>query len=100
MSRKVRNIIFYIFIGCVAALFLLAFIVGIIYGFAGAGSKVVIGLRNFFIALGNADASFVKYSPYICIGAGLVLTFSFIKSTILELISTWVSSAFFKGEKK
>ena len=68
MSRKVRNIIFYIFIGCVAALFLLAFIVGIIYGFAGAGSKVVIGLRNFFIALGNADASFVKYSPYICIG--------------------------------
>lgn len=79
MSRKVRNIIFYIFIGCVAALFLLAFIVGIIYGVAGAGSKVVIGLRNFFIALGNADASFVKYSPYICIGAGLVLTFSFYK---------------------
>ena len=75
MSRKVRNIIFYIFIGCVAALFLLAFIVG----FAGAGSKVVIGLRNFFIALGNADASFVKYSPYICIGAGLVLTISFYK---------------------
>ena len=79
MSRKVRDIIFYIFVGCVGVLFLLALIVGMIYGFAGAGSRVVIGLRNFFISLGNADASFVKYYPYICIGAGLVLTFSFYK---------------------
>ncbi len=77
MSRKVKNTIFYIFVGAVAALFLLSFIVGVIYGIAGAGSKVVIGLRNFFIDLGNADASFVKFSPYICVGAGLVLSFSF-----------------------
>lgn len=79
MSRKVKDTIFYIFVGCVAALFLLSFIVGIIYGIAGAGSKVVIGLRDFFVSLGNADASFVKFAPYICVGAGLILSFSFYK---------------------
>lgn len=75
MSRKVKNIIFYIFVGAVFALFLLSLIVGGIYGIAGAGSRAVIGMRNFFISLGNSNASFVKFSPFICVGAGIVLTF-------------------------
>ena len=65
MSRKVKNIIFYIFVGAVFALFLLSLIVGGIYGIAGAGSRAVIGMRNFFISLGNSDASFVKHSACI-----------------------------------
>ncbi len=75
MNRKIKNTIFYIFAGAVFALFLLTLIVGGIYGIAGAGSKIVIGMRNFFIKLGNSDASFVKFSPYICICSGLLLTF-------------------------
>ncbi len=75
MNRKVKDTIFYIIVGLLVALFMLALIVGGIYGIAGAGSRVVIDLRNFFISLGNTDATFVKYSPYICVGSGIVLTF-------------------------
>ena len=79
MNRKAKNIIFWTVVGILTFIFVLCFVFGCIKTIWGAGTQVYNGAKDFLNSLGFNSFDFYNYSPYVCIGAGLILTFMFFK---------------------
>jgi len=79
MNRKAKNIIFWTVVGILGFIFVCGFVFGCIKTFFGAGTQVYYDLSKSITAIGLSPYDFFSWSTYLCIGAGLILTFMFFK---------------------
>ncbi len=79
MNRKAKNIIFWTVVGILIFIFIICLIFGCIRTIFGAGSAVYNSAAKVISAFGLNKSDFFKWSPFVCIGAGLVLSFLFYK---------------------
>ena len=79
MNRKAKNIIFWTVCAILVFVFVICFGAGCIKTIFGAGTKVYNVASNIIVGIGLNKSDFFKWSPYICILCGLVLTFMFFK---------------------
>lgn len=79
MNRKAKNIIFWTVIGILAFIFVVCFVFGCIKTIWGAGTSIYNGAKTFLNNIGLNSSDFYNYSPYVCIGAGIILTFMFFR---------------------
>ena len=79
MNRKAKNIIFWTVVGILAFIFVLGLVFGSIRTLFGAGTAAYNTASDIIEAIGINKSDFFKWSPYLCIAAGLILTFMFYK---------------------
>lgn len=79
MNRKAKNIIYWTVVGILATIFIVCFAFGSIKTIFGAGTAIYNSAKSFLNSIGLNSSDFYNYSPYICIGAGIILTFMFFK---------------------
>ena len=74
MNRKAKNIIFWTVIGILVFVFAVCFGFGCIQTIFGAGTKAYIGASKIITALGFNKSDFFAWSPYVCVGTGVLAT--------------------------
>lgn len=77
MNRKAKNIIYWTVIGILIFLFVVTLAFGCIKTIWGPGTDVYNFAGNIITGIGLNKSDFFKYSPFICIGAGLICCFMF-----------------------
>lgn len=79
MNRKAKNIIYWTVVGILIAIFVFGLFFGCIRTIAGAGTPIYNAVGGVITDMGLSKSDFFEWSPFVCIGAGLVLTFMFFK---------------------
>lgn len=79
MNRKAKNIIFWTIVGILLFVFAVCFSFGCIQTIFGAGTKSYITASKVITAVGFNKSDFFAWSPYVCIGAGVLLSLMFFK---------------------
>lgn len=79
MNRKAKNIIYWTVVGILIALFVLGLFFGCIRTIAGAGTNIYNSVGKIISSIGLSKSDIFQWSTYVCIGAGLILTFMFYK---------------------
>ena len=79
MNRKAKNIIFWTVVGILLFVFVVCFGFGCIKTLFGAGTDIYNVASNIITGIGLNKSDFFKWSPFFCIGAGLIMTFMFYK---------------------
>ena len=79
MNRKAKNIIYWTVIGILLFIFVVTLIFGAIKTIWGAGTSVYNVASDIITGMGLNKSDFFKWSPFFCIGAGLLLTLMFYK---------------------
>ena len=79
MNRKAKNIIFWTVAVILIILFVIGFYLGCIKNIYGAGTSIYNSTLRFIQNVGFNASDFFKWAPFICVGAGALLTFMFFK---------------------
>lgn len=79
MNRKAKNIIFWTVTGILGFVFVVTLLFGSIKTIWGAGTSVYNVASDIITGIGLNKSDFFKWSPFFCIGAGLIMTFMFFK---------------------
>lgn len=79
MNRKAKNIIFWTVVGILLFVFVVCFGFGCIQTIFGAGTKAYNVASDIITAVGFNKSDFFTWSPFVCIGAGIVTCFMFFK---------------------
>lgn len=79
MNRKAKNIIFWTVVGILLFVFVVCFGFGCIKTLFGAGTKAYMVASDIITGIGLNKSDFFKWSPFVCIGAGALLTFLFFR---------------------
>lgn len=79
MNRKTKTIIFWIFAGIFITTFVLALFLGGIVSVWGAGTSMYNSVGKVLTAIGFNKSVVFKYSPFVCVGMGCILSFMFYK---------------------
>lgn len=79
MNRRAKNIIFWTVVGILIFIFIVCLIFGCIKTIFGAGTHVYISASKVITGIGLNKSDFFRWSPYVCIASGLILTFLFFK---------------------
>lgn len=77
MNRKAKNIIFWTVVGILAFIFVAGLVFGSIKTIFGAGTAAYNAASNIIEAIGINKSDFFKWSPFFCIGSGVILAFMF-----------------------
>ena len=79
MNRKAKNIIFWTVIGILIFLFVICLIFGCIKTIWGPGTAAYNAGSDILEAFGFNKSDFYNYSPFVCIGAGVLASLLFFK---------------------
>ena len=79
MNRKAKNIIFWTVAIILIIIFVAGFVFGVIKNVYGAGTNLYSGASSMLKNIGINSSDFFKWSTYLCVAAGAVLTFMFYK---------------------
>ena len=79
MNRKAKNIIFWTVVGILVFLFVVCFGFGCIKTIWGVGTRPYIVASEIIQTIGFNKSDFFKWSPFVCIGSGILLMFLFYK---------------------
>lgn len=77
MNRKAKNIIFWTVIGILTFVFVVCLVFGGIRTIWGAGTAAYNGASKVIEAIGLNKSDFFNWSPFVCVGCGLLLVFLF-----------------------
>ena len=77
MNRTANNILFWTITGILGFVFVVTLLFGSIKTIWGAGTSVYNVASDIITGIGLNKSDFFKWSPFFCIGAGLLLTLMF-----------------------